>query len=256
MQIYYNFIKSIDLNNLEEIAKKYEIYENDKYVVEYCLNILNQKDVKYNDNLLNKLNKNRYSLFNKTKLSIKKYHHQVFLSQYGNYNKTSSYFLWNLIKIIENIDSIQTFMDEDKRLIGQSKQLEDQIKKLINMTFYNILYQNYKKLYEYCEYSLKNSLRNMNLKEFSKLYEQDKFFPYCLKEIDIVLNRYDFIKAYIDKYVITEKVLFFEKKIYWDHIFEEFSSKSILINNTTEASGKYLIKVGNTEKEYELIAGY
>jgi hypothetical protein len=253
---YYNLIKKMNIDTLQDIANKYEIYENDKYIIEYCLNVINKKDINYNNILLNNLNKNKPILFYKSSKVIQKYYHQVFLNQYGNYNKTSSYFLWNLIKIMDNIDNIKLFMEEDIRLLEYSKKLKEQIKKLINMTFYNILYQNYKKLYEYCNYNLKNSLTDMNLQVFSKLYEQDNFFSYCLKEIDIVLNRYDFIKESLDKYVITEKVLFFEKKIYLDHIFEEFCYKSILMHNNTDASGTYNIKIGDNQKKYELIAGY
>jgi hypothetical protein len=255
IQVYYDFIKSIELNNLENIAKKYETYENDKPLVAYCLNVIQLKDVKFNDNLLKDLKQEKFYYYSKSESSYRKYKHTVYLNQYGNYNKTSTYFLWNLVKIMDNIDDIKTFMEEDQRLTKYAKGVKDQIKRLINMTFYNILYQNYKKLYEHCEYSLKNSLNDMKLEKFIKLYNQDQFFPYCLDDICLVLKRYDFVKAYIDQYYIGYKILFFENEKDLNQVFEKYSHDLIMLDNKTEASGEYSISIGKNTKKYSLVAG-
>jgi hypothetical protein len=238
MNIYYTFIKSINLNILEEIANKYETYENDKPIIEYCLYVIQKKDKIFNNILLKNIQQENYIH------SYQKYKHEIYLIQYGNYNKTSTYFLWDLIKIMDNMDKIQLFMKEDNNLIKYASSLKDHITRLINMTFYNILWRNYKKLYEYCEYSLKESLYNMTLDKFTKLYEHNRFFSYCFTDIDIILYKYNSIKKYLDHYIITNTILFLKKKINLDDIFQKYLYELITLNNNIGASSTYCIQFG------------
>ncbi len=248
--IYYDFIQDFSYETIKYMNDNFYLPEKYKIIINVCQEYIYNKKINY-DKLIEHC---KPSIYNHSS-SGRKYLKKMF--EFNSRFDIDISMLNKLINIKPHLEDIIKCLKENDRLNNFADKLVDEIKNMISLTFYRILFDCYQKLGNTIYFKGNFwKINSLSYKKFKELYDESEHIKNIFNDINKVISKYKFIENDLKHFTITNKILWIENNIYTNNLFNKYYNELLPYKyNISTAANEIEIKNGFSKLTYELAAG-